>query len=95
MAAVNWRTINIDALDPDSSANFPLESLAPSLTPFPTVDVQHLSSQVKQLLHGGDTEGALRSALENTSYGGDSTAKASSSILWYLISMERGCLYKQ
>jgi hypothetical protein len=75
MAAINWRTINVDALDPESSANFDLSTLTPALAPVSTADVQHLATQVRQLLRGGDSEGALRGALENAPYGGDSTGK--------------------
>lgn len=73
--AVNWRTINIDLLDPESSANFDITSLAPSLPSVSTAEVQSLSSKIKQTLRGGDAEGALRGALENAPYGGDSGAK--------------------
>ena len=73
--AVNWRTINIDLLDPESSANFDITSLTPSFPPVSVADAQSLSSQIKQLLRGGDAEGALRGALENAPYGGDSGAK--------------------
>ncbi|KAG9377399.1 Actin protein 2/3 complex protein [Pyrenophora tritici-repentis] len=55
MAAINWRTINIDALDPDSPANFDLSSLAPAVTPVSTADVQNSASQIRQLLRGGVT----------------------------------------
>ncbi|CAF9909299.1 MAG: hypothetical protein HETSPECPRED_008929 [Heterodermia speciosa] len=76
MAAANWRTINIDLYDPDSSANFPIASLLPSSIPTTSAsEVQSLAGQIKQLLRGGDTEGALRGALENVPYGGDSAAK--------------------
>ena len=76
MAAANWRTINIDLYDPDSSANFPIASLLPSSTLTTSAsEVQSLAGQIKQLLRGGDTEGALRGALENVPYGGDSAAK--------------------
>ncbi|USP78661.1 hypothetical protein yc1106_05935 [Curvularia clavata] len=75
MAAVNWRTINIDALDPDSPANFDLSSLAPAVTPVSTADVQNNASQIRQLLRGGDNEGALQSALENPPYGADDKGK--------------------
>lgn len=75
MAAVNWRTINIDLLDPDSSSNFDLTSLTPNVQPVSTEDVQTLSGQVKQLLRGGDSEGALRGALENPPYGADDRGK--------------------
>ncbi|MCJ1231343.1 hypothetical protein MMC12_008020 [Toensbergia leucococca] len=75
MAAINWRTINIDLLDPDSPANFDLTSLSPSDAPVSTSEVQSLSGQIRQLLRGGDSEGALRGALENAPYGGDGSAK--------------------
>ncbi|KAF1958498.1 Arp2/3 complex 16 kDa subunit ARPC5 [Byssothecium circinans] len=75
MATVNWRTINIDALDPDSPANFDLSSLTPSVTPVSTADVQSLAGQIRQLLRGGDSEGALQGALENPPYGGDEKGK--------------------
>ena len=75
MATANWRTINIDLFDPDSPANFPISSLQPSIVPVSTSEVQTLSSQIRQLLRGGDTEGALRGALENAPYGGDVAAK--------------------
>ena len=76
MAAANWRTINIDLYEPDSSANFPIASLLPPSIPTTSAsEVQSLAGQIKQLLRGGDTEGALRGALENVPYGGDSAAK--------------------
>ena len=75
MATANWRTINIDLLDPDSPSNFPLTSLLPALAPVSLSEVQNLSSQIRQLLRGGDTEAALRGALENAPYGGDAAAK--------------------
>jgi hypothetical protein len=75
MANVNWRTINIDALDPDSPANFDIASLAPAVTPVSTADVQSLATQIRQLLRGGDSEGALQGALENAPYGADDKGK--------------------
>ncbi|MCJ1274336.1 hypothetical protein MMC21_002131 [Puttea exsequens] len=75
MATANWRTINIDLLDPESSSNFPTSSLLPSIAPVSASEVQTLAGQIRQLLRGGDTEGALRGALENAPYGGDATAK--------------------
>ena len=75
MAFTNWRTINIDALDPESPANFDLASLAPAATPASAADVQGLAGQIRQLLRGGDSEGALRGALENPPYGADERAK--------------------
>lgn len=80
MAQINWRTINIDALDPDSAANFDLSSLTPAIQPVSTADVQTLAGQVKQLLRGGDQEGALRGALENAPYGADERGKVGA--LW-------------
>lgn len=75
MAAVNWRTINIDLMDPESSANFSTASLSPSVPHVSAAEVQSLGGQVRQLLRGGDAEGALRGALENAPYGGDTAAK--------------------
>ncbi|KAK3066682.1 hypothetical protein LTR53_016871 [Teratosphaeriaceae sp. CCFEE 6253] len=76
MAAINWRTINIDALDPDSATNFDLATLTPHVQPVRTADVQTLAGQTRQLLRGGDAEGALRGALENAPYGADEGGKA-------------------
>lgn len=75
MATINWRTINIDALDPDSPANFDLSSLAPAVAPISTADVQNSAQQIRQLLRGGDNEGALQGALENPPYGADDKGK--------------------
>jgi actin related protein 2/3 complex, subunit 5 len=86
MAAVNWRTINIDALDPDSPANFDLSTLTPAVAPVSTADVQSLAGQIRQLLRGGDSEGALRGALENPPYGADERGKVGA------ITHARSCL---
>lgn len=75
MANINWRTINVDALDPDSPANFDLSSLTPAVAPISTADVQNTAQQIRQLLRGGDNEGALQGALENPPYGGDDKGK--------------------
>ena len=72
---INWRTINIDLLDPESSANFDISTLAPPVAPVSAADVQSLAGQIRQLLRGGDAEGALRGALENAPYGGDERTK--------------------
>ena len=77
MATMNWRTINVDLLDPESPANFDISSLLPTVSSVSASEVQTLSSQIKQLLRGGDSEGALRGALENAPYGGDAQAKVS------------------
>ncbi|KAI1811016.1 actin-related protein 2/3 complex subunit 5 [Poronia punctata] len=70
-----WRTINIDALDPDSSQNFDTSSLHPPLPEASESDVRALNGQVRQLLRGGDSEGALRGCLENPVYNGSEGAK--------------------
>lgn len=75
MAQINWRTIDIDALDPESSANFDLSTLTPAVQPVSTADVQTLAGQIRQLLRGGDSEGALRGALENAPYGAEEQGK--------------------
>ena len=77
MSLTNWRTINIDALDPDSATNFDLTSLAPGVVPVSFADVQSVAQQVRQLLRGGDSEGALRGALETAPYGADAKGKVS------------------
>lgn len=77
MTATNWRTINIDLLDPESPANFSTASLIPAVAPVSASEVQTLSGQIRQLVRGGDNEGALRGALENAPYGGDAGAKVS------------------
>ncbi|KAB8228585.1 hypothetical protein ETB97_000078 [Aspergillus alliaceus] len=77
MAQLNYRTINIDVLDPESSANFPMETLLPSNLPAPTTssDAANVAAQVRQLLRSGDSEGALRAALDTAPLGGDDRAK--------------------
>ncbi|KAJ5092784.1 hypothetical protein N7456_008645 [Penicillium angulare] len=77
MSQINYRTINIDKLDPESSANFPLETLLPATLPQSETssDAANVATQVRQLLRGGDTEGALRHALDTAPLGGDDRAK--------------------
>jgi len=81
MAQINWRTIDIDALDPDSARNFDLSTLTPAVQPVSTADVQTIAGQVRQLLRGGNAEGALRGALENAPYGADHEGKVGEDIL--------------
>jgi len=71
----NWRTINIDALDPESSTNFDVSTLASAFPPVSDADIRTLAQQVRQLLRGGDAEGALKGALENAPYGGSEQVK--------------------
>ncbi|MCJ1303909.1 hypothetical protein MMC08_006720 [Hypocenomyce scalaris] len=74
-STMNWRTINIDLLDPESAANFDTSSLTSAVAPVSASEVQSLAGQIRQLLRAGDVEGALRGALETAPYGGDSNAK--------------------
>ncbi|KAH7346807.1 actin-related protein 2/3 complex subunit 5 [Rhexocercosporidium sp. MPI-PUGE-AT-0058] len=71
----NWRTINIDALDPESSSNFDTSTLHPAFAPVSENEARGVGQQVRQLLRGGDAEGALRGALESAPYGGDVIVK--------------------
>ncbi|KAI0136803.1 actin-related protein 2/3 complex subunit 5 [Xylariales sp. AK1849] len=70
-----WRTINIDALDPDSSQNFDTTTLHPPLPEVTEAEARQLNGQVRQLLRGGDAEGALRGCLEIPVYAGTDGAK--------------------
>ena len=77
MSQLNYRTINIDALDPESSTNFPMESLLPANLPQAASanDAASAATQVRQMLRGGDPEGALRTVLDTAPLGGDDRAK--------------------
>lgn len=70
-----WRTINIDALTEDSSLNFDTSTLHPPQPEISEAEVRQLAGQVRQLLRGGDSEGALRGCLETPVYNGDDAAK--------------------
>ncbi|KAI9369095.1 putative Arp2/3 complex subunit Arc16 [Aspergillus egyptiacus] len=77
MSALNYRTINIDALDPDSPQNFPLTTLLPPSLPEATTSstAANVATQVRQLLRSGDAVAALRFVLETAPLGGDEGAK--------------------
>lgn len=77
MSQINYRTINIDQLDPESSVNFPMETLLPATLPQPETasDAANVATQVRQLLRSGDAEGALRHVLDTAPLGGDDRAK--------------------
>lgn len=77
MSQINYRTINIDQLDPESSVNFPMETLLPATLPQPgtSSEAANVATQVRQLLRGGDAEGALRAVLDTAPLGGDEGAK--------------------
>lgn len=70
-----WRTIDIDALQEDSPANFDTATLHPPLPEAGEAEVRALAGQVRQLLRGGDAEGALRGCLEMPVYNGVEAAK--------------------
>lgn len=70
-----WRTINIDALTEDSSVNFDTSTLRPPQPETSEAEVRQLAGQVRQLLRGGDAEGALRGCLETSVYNGTDAAK--------------------
>ena len=70
-----WRTINIDSLQEDSSVNFDTSILHPPQPEISDSEVRQLAGQVRQLLRGGDTEGALRGVLEFPVYSGSDLAK--------------------
>lgn len=70
-----WRTIDIDALAEDSSVNFDTSTLHPPQPEISEDEVRQLNGQIRQLLRGGDAEGALRGCLETPVYNGDDAAK--------------------
>ncbi|CAK7202303.1 arp2/3 complex subunit [Sporothrix eucalyptigena] len=70
-----WRTINIDALEEDSPANFDISTLRPPVPEITEPEVRQLAGQVRQLLRGGDNDGALRGCLEMPVYVGSDAAK--------------------
>ena len=71
-----WRTIDIDALEEDSPANFDTGTLsAAHQAEISEADVRQLTTQVRQLLRGGDAEGALRGCLETPVYRGTDLAR--------------------
>lgn len=77
MSNINYRTIDIDSVDPDSSVNFPLDTLLPGNLPPPTTsgNAANVGSQIRQLLRSGDSEAALLHVLDNAPLGGDDRAK--------------------
>jgi len=71
----NWRTVNIDLLDPESSSNFDTTTLYPPQADVSEADVRQIAGQCRQLLRGGDAEGALRGALESAPRGASDAVK--------------------
>lgn len=80
----NWRTINIDALDPESSQNFDLATLYPAAADVSDAEIKQIGGQVRQLLRGGDAEGALRGVLESAPWGAQDDSVKVRSFLIYL-----------
>jgi actin related protein 2/3 complex subunit 5 len=70
-----WRTVNVDALQDDSSVNFDTSTLHPPQPETSEAEVRQVTAQVRQLLQGGDSEGALRGCLELPVYNGSDPAK--------------------
>ena len=77
MANINYRTVNVDAYDPESSVNFDIASVLPSSLPASSTSAEsaQIAQQVRQLLRAGDSVGALQSALETAPLAGDEQAK--------------------
>ena len=76
MAQINYRTLNVDAYDPESPLNFPIATLIPASTssthPISTsADAAAISQSIRQLLRSGDSLGALTSALETAPLSSD------------------------
>lgn len=80
-----WRTVNIDILNEDSSVNFDTSTLHPPQPEISEADVRNLSTQVRQLLRGGDAEGALRGCLETPVYNGVDAAKVQPFLLSFFV----------
>lgn len=73
MAQINWRLIDVDALDPESV--FPAELLCPPQPPADLSEYQGIAQHCRQALQKGDTESALKDALSYPPYGGDENVK--------------------
>ncbi|TGZ84336.1 Arp2/3 complex 16 kDa subunit ARPC5 [Ascodesmis nigricans] len=73
MAQVNWRLIDVDALDPDNA--FPADLLTPQSPPVSLSEIQGIAQHCRQALQRGDQEGALKDALSYPPYGGDEQVK--------------------
>jgi hypothetical protein len=82
-ATANWRTIDVDALDPESPANFAVAELAPAVAHSSAADVQAATAHVRQALRGGDGEGALRDALALAPFGAEERGKVRRSLSFF------------
>lgn len=74
MASVNFRKIDIDALDPENQVS--AADFMPALRPVTMDEVVSKQQQVKQASSRGDHVGALSVALQDPPYGGDEQVKA-------------------
>lgn len=75
MAQINYRTVDVDAYDPEAAQNFDVSTLTPNVAPVSAADVQSLTGQIRSALRGGDAKGALGSALASAPYGADAASK--------------------
>lgn len=74
MASVNFRKIDIDALNPEDQLT--AADLIPPQRPVSIEEISNKSQQVKQALSKGDHVEALDIALSDPPYGGDEQVKA-------------------
>ncbi|KAK2070931.1 hypothetical protein P8C59_005391 [Phyllachora maydis] len=65
----------VQAPEEESSLNFDTSTLHPTLPEISEAEVRQLAGQVRQLVRGGDFEGALRGCLETPVYNGVDLAK--------------------
>ncbi|KAB8343074.1 hypothetical protein FH972_022668 [Carpinus fangiana] len=73
--AFNYRTVNVDAYDPEAAQNFDLATLAPNVQPVSLAEVQQNVGNIRGILRSGDSQGALGAALANAPYGADKEGK--------------------
>jgi actin related protein 2/3 complex subunit 5 len=71
----DWRTLNVDTLDPDAPPNFDTSTLHPPLAAVSESEVRALGQRVRSLLRSGDAAGALRTALREPPYGADEAGR--------------------
>lgn len=74
MAAIDYRKIDIDALDNEN--NLTKEDLVPEARPVDSSEINQRAQQVRSLLQRGDHAGALQEAINDPPYGGDESAKS-------------------
>ncbi|ANB14900.1 hypothetical protein AWJ20_2514 [Sugiyamaella lignohabitans] len=72
MATVNFRRIDVDALDPD---NAPSEDVYPQFPPVSIQEVTQIGSEAKSALSKGNFSSSLKLLLGSPPYGGDAQTK--------------------